>query len=57
MKKNLISLLLFFSCVWGIIAQNSIKGVVVDGDSESPIEGVTVAIKNSTVRVLTKEFF
>ena len=55
MKKNLISLLLFFSCVWGIIAQNSIKGVVVDGDSESPIEGVTVAIKNSTVRVLTND--
>ena len=55
MKKNLISLLLFFSCVWGITAQNSIKGVVVDGDSENPIEGVTVAIKNSTVRVLTND--
>ena len=44
-----------FSIVWGITAQNSIKGVVVDGDSENPIEGVTVAIKNSTVRVLTND--
>lgn len=36
-----------------MIAQNSIKGVVVDGDSEKPLEGVVVTIENTEIRVLT----
>ena len=55
MRKNLAVLLLclFFSS--GLIAQNIIKGKVLDSESENPIKDVTVSIKNTQNSVLTNE--
>ena len=55
MKKIIATLLLSFFCCLSVLAQNSIKGVVVDGDDENPIIGAEVTIKNTTIRVLTND--
>ena len=55
MKKIIATLLLsLFACL-SVLAQNSIKGVVVDGDNENPLQGVTVSIKTTSTSVLTNE--
>lgn len=55
MKKIITTLLFSLCCFFGIYAQNSVKGVVVDGKDEKPIKGVTVAIKDTSVSVLTND--
>lgn len=55
MKKNITTLLLTLCCFFGMYAQNSIKGIVVDGNDEKPIKGVTVIIKGTDISVLTND--
>lgn len=55
MKKIITTLFFSLWCFLGIYAQNSVKGVVVDGKDEKPIKGVTVAIKDANVSVLTND--
>lgn len=55
MKKIITTLLFSLCCFFGIYAQNSVKGVVVDGKDEKPIKGVTVAIKDTSVSALTND--
>ncbi|PQJ79764.1 TonB-dependent receptor [Polaribacter porphyrae] len=47
MRKSFLSILVFFSFVMGINAQNIVKGIVTDSDSENPLEGVLVSIVNT----------
>jgi len=54
MKKIIATLLLSLVCFVGF-AQNSIKGVVVDGNDEKPIKGVAVIIRDASTRVLTND--
>ena len=53
--KKIIATLLLFLCCFVAFAQNSIKGVVVDGNDEKPIKGVAVTIKDTTIRILTND--
>jgi hypothetical protein len=53
--KKIISTLLLSFCCFVAFAQNSIKGVVVDGNDEKPIKGVAVIIKDTSTRVLTND--
>ena len=55
MKKIIATLLLSLSCLVSILAQNSIKGTVVDGNDEKPIKGVVVIVQNTTVRAVTDD--
>lgn len=55
MKKIIATLLFSLSFCLSMYAQNTIKGTVVDSDNETPLQGVTINIKNTTVSVLTNE--
>ena len=55
MKKTIATLWLCICCLSISWAQNSIKGVVVDGNDETPIKGVVVAIQDSKTRTVTDD--
>ena len=55
MKKITATLLLSLCCLMNVIAQNSIKGVVVDGNDETPIKGVVVIVQNTDVRTVSDD--
>lgn len=55
MKKFITTLLLFFGVIFSSIAQNVIKGVVVDSERNTPLEGVVVKVKENTMSTLTNE--
>ena len=55
MKKFITTLLLFFGVIFSTIAQNVIKGVVVDSEKNTQLEGVVVKVKENTISTLTNE--
>ena len=55
MRKNLAVLLLSLFFSFGLIAQNIVKGKVLDSESENPIKDVTISVKNTQNSVLTNE--
>ena len=55
MKKFITTLLLFFGVIFSSIAQNVIKGVVVDSERNTQLQGVVVKVKENTMSTLTNE--
>lgn len=55
MKKTIATLWLCICCLSISWAQNSIKGVVVDGNDETPIKGVVIVIQNTKTRTVTDD--
>lgn len=55
MKKVLfIFSMLFFAGIWGVNAQmRSVTGKVVSSDDDSPIPGVSVSVKGTTIGTVT----
>ena len=47
MKKNVMVTCLLLSSFLGVNGQNKVKGIVVDNDSNKPLQGVLVKIKNT----------
>ena len=47
MRRFVIPILLLLFFTIGINAQNIVKGIIVDSDSEKPLEGVSLSIKGS----------
>jgi len=52
MKKFMIPMALLLLLVKGIHAQNIVKGIVVDYNSEKPLKNVSVTIKNNSTQLL-----
>tara|TARA_B100000780_G_scaffold118529_1_gene83191 strand:- start:3942 stop:6752 length:2811 start_codon:yes stop_codon:yes gene_type:complete len=52
MKKFMIPMALLLLLVKGINAQNIVKGIVVDYNSEKPLKNVSVTIKNNSTQLL-----
>ncbi len=50
MRNFTLSMLLIFSSIFAMNAQNIVKGIVINSDSEKPLQGVSVSVKdvNST---------
>lgn len=55
MKKFITALLLFFGFIFSTIAQNVIKGVVVDSEKNTQLKGVAIKVKKNTISTLTNE--
>ena len=55
MRKIITTLLLFFLVIFSTVAQNVIKGVVVDSEENNQLKGVAINVKESTVSTLTNE--
>ena len=53
MKQNIVLLLFFLCNLFELVAQNTLKGIVVDGYSEKPLEGVKVKIKQNAIVTTT----
>ncbi|TMM32438.1 TonB-dependent receptor [Polaribacter aestuariivivens] len=53
MRKIFLSMFLLLCCTAFIKAQNVVKGIVVDSNSENPLQGVLVNVKNTTVNKVT----
>jgi len=54
MKKEILLILLFFFLFVEIGAQNSVKGIVVDSNSEKPLKNVSIFVKETTAETTTK---
>ena len=46
MRKIVVPILMLLFFVTGLNAQNIVKGIVLDSDSESPLKNVSVSIKD-----------
>ncbi len=55
MKKFITTLLLFFGVIFSTIAQNVIKGVVVDSEKNTQLKGVAIKVEKNTISTLTNE--
>jgi len=55
MKKFITTILLFFGIIFSTVAQNVIKGVVVDSEKNTQLKGVAINVKKNTVNTLTNE--
>lgn len=55
MRNFYATLLLFLSCSLAIYAQNSIKGIVLDSASETPLAKVSVTVKETNNSILTND--
>ena len=55
MRKIITTLLLFFLVIFSTVAQNVIKGVVVDSEENNQLKGVAINVKKNTVSTLTNE--
>ncbi len=55
MKKFITTLLLFFGIIFSTVAQNVIKGVVVDSEKNTQLQGVAINVKKNMVSTLTNE--
>ena len=53
MKKIVASMFMLLFLVTGVYAQNIVKGVVSDGDSEDPLQNVIVSIKSTSITQTT----
>ncbi|CAM1358855.1 TonB-dependent receptor [Tenacibaculum litoreum] len=49
MRNFTITMLLLFSGLCSLNAQNIVKGIVINGDSENPMQGVSVSVKKANV--------
>lgn len=47
MKKNVMATCLLLACFFGANGQNKLKGIIVGDDSEKPLQGVLIKIKNT----------
>lgn len=54
MRKNLLLFFMLFSSV-AALAQQTLKGKVVNANDGSPLIGVTVAVKGTTQGTITNE--
>ena len=48
MKKFITTILLFFGIIFSTVAQNVIKGVVVDSEKNTQLKGVAINVKKNT---------
>lgn len=55
MKKFITTLLLFFGIIFSTVAQNVIKGVVVDSEKNTQLQGVAINVKKNMVSTFTNE--
>ena len=55
MKKFITTLLLLFGIIFSTVAQNVIKGVVVDSEKNTQLQGVAINVKKNMVSTLTNE--
>ncbi|CAM1349295.1 carboxypeptidase-like regulatory domain-containing protein [Tenacibaculum insulae] len=53
MKKKKITLLLLFFAALNLSAQNIVKGIVINGDSEKPLQNVLISVKKTNNNSLT----
>ncbi|MGJ8745241.1 carboxypeptidase-like regulatory domain-containing protein [Polaribacter sp.] len=53
MKKIVLSICVLLCLVVGVQAQNVVKGIVLESDSETPLQGVLVSIKNTSISKTT----
>ncbi|QTD36674.1 TonB-dependent receptor [Polaribacter batillariae] len=53
MRKFFLSMFLLLGCVAFLQAQNVVKGIVVDGDSENALQSVLVSVKGTTISKTT----
>ena len=52
MRKIVLTILMLFFFITGIDAQNIVKGIILDSDSEKPLKAVAVKIKNKKSNTL-----
>ncbi|MDA8951482.1 TonB-dependent receptor [Flavobacteriaceae bacterium] len=55
MKNFITTLLLFFGVIFGTVAQNVIKGVVVDSEKNTQLKGVAINVKKNTANTVTND--
>ena len=55
MKKFITTLLLFFGIILSTVAQNVIKGVVVDSEKNTQLKGVAINVKKNKANTITNE--
>ena len=55
MKNFITTLLLFFGVIFGTVAQNVIKGVVVDSEKNTQLKGVAINVKKNTANTFTND--
>lgn len=55
MKQFIASMFATLLLSLGITAQNIVKGIVKDGDSENPLKGVSINVKGTTISQLTDD--
>jgi hypothetical protein len=53
MRKIVLSMFVLLFCITGINAQNIVKGIVTDSDSEDPLQGVLVSVVNTALNQKT----
>ncbi|PQJ77619.1 TonB-dependent receptor [Polaribacter glomeratus] len=53
MKKFILTQLLFLFFITAIVAQNSVKGIIVERYSDKPLQNVVVSVLNSTLTKTT----
>ena len=53
MRKIVLTIFMFLFLVIGVNAQNIVKGIVTDSDSENPLQGVLVSIINTPTNQTT----
>ncbi|MEE9409130.1 MAG: carboxypeptidase-like regulatory domain-containing protein [Polaribacter sp.] len=54
MKKTIVLIVLFLLCFTTINSQNFVKGIVVDSNSENPLQSVLVRVINTSISQFTK---
>ena len=55
MKKFITTILLFFGIIFSTVAQNVIKGVVVDSEKNTQLKGVAINVKKNTANTFTND--
>ena len=53
MKKLILLIVFAFCCSYNLNAQNTVKGIVIHGDTEKQLSNVSVSIKKENITVFT----
>jgi len=53
MKRTILMMFLCIGSCYGVSAQNIVKGIVVDSNSEIPLQGVVIQLKKTNVSKIT----
>jgi len=53
MRKIVLTMFVLMFCITGFNAQNIVKGIVTDSDSEDPLQGVLVSVVNTALNQKT----